>query len=227
MLKHVLSTSIILALATVAVNANATQNQPASLSNFSHAQSQNNNNDSANSSVPSTKLQPPVVVPISKLQPPVVVPASRLQPPVVVPADTSQIPQMKLQPAKNISVYQALENGYRAGVSVGLENCNSLGGSQEPNDVQFMNIFFSTADGSRVTLDPNGESQTVYHYSHQFHVFSNDLTEYRGVRFIEVGPKSSTVVIKSTSAEPGANGMEPLWNYYRYTCDNQNLAFEK
>ena len=117
-----------------------------------------------------------------------------------------------------IPVYEGLGQGYRADIEVNLDKCQLDGNSPVPQGISLDSLMVSSRNGAKLTLDPNGNAQTVYHFSHEFHEFTSDLTEHSGTSFIEVGPKTTRAVVKVN--------IDGTASTYQYNCSNSNVTFQ-
>ena len=120
---------------------------------------------------------------------------------------------------------RSLQYGRHGSIRANLDGCSFMDNSEQPTGIRFMNVYFSTASGSKVDIDPNNESKYVYQFSNHFDVFGSDMDEYIGTNFIAIGAKTSTVVIKSRQARRNIHDSAPVWSYFRYKCNNNELTF--
>ncbi|RYV02308.1 hypothetical protein SOPP22_09610 [Shewanella sp. OPT22] len=233
MLKHMIYTSVALAIASTSLAANAVDNNftnqiipPAN----SSAQPNHNNqpakkipNTPSVPSVPSSPMQPAKKIPNTPSVPSV--PSSPMQPAKKIP-NTPSVPKYPMQPTKTLPVYEGLEMGYHGNINVDIQRCLLMRGSHTPDMIRFDNAFFSTDNGSKVTLDPYGDAKSVYHFSNENEVYTKDLDQIIVNRFISIGKSYSRVVMRTANVTDSDNGMRPIWSTYQFDCSNSNVHFD-
>ncbi|MBM7071798.1 hypothetical protein JQC92_07035 [Shewanella sp. 202IG2-18] len=152
-------------------------------------------------------------------------PSSNINQQSDINSQQSSIPAKNIVPAKAIDAYEGLEMGYRGTINAHLRYCRLMNNSDIPQMIQFRKVFFSSDKGSKVTLDPFGNAQTVYHFNNSNEVYNSDLDRIRVKRFIEIGKNYSRVVIR-TAKDNGSEGkIKPVWSTFEYKCNNRSVHF--
>ncbi len=188
MLKHIVSTSIALVLASAAITAQAAS---------------------------PTSISPTPIGPAHKIIPSI----------PIGPAHPS-VPANPIQPSQPATAYDALQHGFHGSINADLSRCSLTRNSEIPVDIKFLNAFFSTNDGSKVRLDPDGDARDVYHFSNENFIYTADL-KIIAKRFIEIDKNHSKVTIRTEVISGGWGNKQPVLSNYQFNCSNQNVVFSK